>query len=45
MEFNTAAESKTEIFEALRLDPGQAPIRFLEKKDMHRLKTSDNKIS
>ena len=43
MEFNTAAESKTEIFEALRLDPGQAPIRFLEKKDM--LKTSDNKIS
>ena len=30
MEFNTAAESKTEIFEALRLDPGQAPIRFLE---------------
>ena len=45
MEFNTGVGCKAKILESLGLDPGQATITFLEKKDAHRIKTSEKKIS
>ena len=44
MEFNTGVGYKAEILNSLGLDPGRAKITFLEKKDVHRIKTSNNKI-
>ena len=45
MEFITGVGCKAEILESLGLDLGQATITFLEKKDAHRIKTSEKKIS
>ena len=44
MEFNTSVGCKAEILESLGLDPGQATITILEKKDAHCIKTSEKKI-